>query len=212
MNGIPPHLEFADPVSGPPAMSGNLRALAGELAAPDFGGSPGWTAGLATASTVGALGTLLNRHASEVLCTREWPVIVEAWRLARLGHVRELLELDATWGREIGAAGFAQASFRVGQRQLSKLRGLRHERVIQRYLDAVEAGRAHAWHPVVYGVVLAVYHLPLRQGLLHFATQILAGLVTAAERSHRLPAEECQALLDVTCASLPHRLPPLSPG
>ena len=61
------------------------------------------------------------------------------------------------------------------------MRPLRDDRVVQRYLDAVESGRAFGWHTIMYGLTLAVYSLPLRQGLLFYAQQTLAGLAAAAE-------------------------------
>ena len=51
---------------------------------------------------------------------------------------------------------------------------------MQRYLAAVQAGEAQAWHTLVFGVVLALYSLPLRQGLTHFAQQTLGGFIDAA--------------------------------
>ena len=36
---------------------------------------------------------------------------------------------------------------------------------------AVERGEAHGWHTLVDGVTLAIYSLPLRQGLLGYAQQ-----------------------------------------
>ncbi|MBN8249823.1 MAG: hypothetical protein J0L84_20570 [Verrucomicrobia bacterium] len=188
---------------------GQYQALAEALASPDTEASGACPAVIARATSVPALCEAVHRHAEHVICSREWPVVLQAWRLAREGRVRELLELDAAWGRDVSQDGFPGASVQVGRRQLGKLRGLRHERVIRRYLDAIEAGQARGWHPVVYGVVLAVYHLPLHQGLMHFASRTLASLVSAAERRHRLPASECQALLDAVCSQLSGRLPRL---
>lgn len=188
---------------------GQSQALAEALASPDTEGPGACPEVIARATSVSALCEAVHRHAEHVICSREWPVVLQAWRLAREGRVRELLELDAAWGRDVAQDGFPGASMQVGRRQLGKLRGLRHERVIRRYLDAIEAGHARGWHPVVYGVVLAVYHLPLHQGLMHFASRTLASLVTAAERRHRLPASECQALLDAVCSQLSGRLPRL---
>lgn len=195
----------------PPELSagGQYVALAEVMASPDSETAPHCPAAIAGATSVPALCEAVHRHAEHVICSREWPVVLKAWQLAREGRVRELLELDAAWGRDLAAGDFPGASVHVGRRQLGKLRGLRHERVIRRYLDAIEAGQARGWHPVVYGVVLAVYHLPLHQGLMHFASRTLAGLVSAAERHHRLPASECQALLDAACSQLSGRLPRL---
>lgn len=116
----------------------------------------------------------LIRFRDQVLCGREWPVILKAAELARRGYHRELLELDARFGQDL-PPGLAKASCCVGRRQLSRLRGLRDQRVVRRYLDAIEDGRARGWSPIVYGLVLAVFGIPLRQGLVHYATAVLRG-------------------------------------
>jgi urease accessory protein UreF len=84
----------------------------------------------------------------------------------------------------------------VGQAQLRKLRPLRDERLIQRYLRAVEAGQAHGWHTLVYGVTLAIYSLPLRQGLLGYSHQTTRGFIYAAARPLRLSERTCRAVFD----------------
>jgi len=48
--------------------------------------------------------------------------------------------------------------------------------VVQRYLAAVDDGRAQGWNPIVFGVALASFNLPYRQGLLHYAGALLRGL------------------------------------
>ena len=202
------------PESRPPAgaaVAGDVRGLAEQLAAPELEAPAAWPPSLAAVNSVESLDRFVTHHASEVLRAREWPVVLRAWQLAREGKARELVELDGEWGREVGRSEFAGASFRVGRRQLGKLRSLRHERVIQRYLAAIEEGRARGWHPVVYGVVLAVYNLPLRQGHTHFGTQTLGRLVTAVEQSRRLPAADCQRVLDTACEQLARCLPELPP-
>jgi len=97
---------------------------------------------------------------------------------------------------------FAKASFRVGQAQLKKLRPLRDERLAQRYLRAVEAGQANGWHTLVYGVTLAIYSLPLRQGLLGYSHQTTRGFIYAAARPLRLSERTCRAVFDGLSAGL----------
>ncbi|MBL9175792.1 MAG: hypothetical protein JNL10_19775 [Verrucomicrobiales bacterium] len=193
------------------AVSGDVRGLAEQLTAPDLEAPAAWPPSLAAVNSLESLDRFVTHHADEVLSAREWPVVLRAWQLAREGRARELVELDNEWGREVGRSEFAGASFRVGRRQLGKLRSLRHERVIQKYLTAVEEGRARGWHPVVYGVVLAVYNLPLRQGLTHFGAQTLGRLVTSVEQARRLPTAECQRILDAACERLARGLPELPP-
>lgn len=187
---------------------GEVRALAEQAGAPG-----GALVSLATApgqvDSVPALREFVIAYTRDTLAAREWPVILQAWQFAREGKARELIALDAEWTAQVAGTDFAEASFRVGRRQLNKLRPLRHERVVHRYLAAIEAGEARGWHPLVYGVMLAVFNLPLRQGLVNFAAQTLGGMVTAAERRHRLPERECQELLDNANQELPRALPPL---
>lgn len=118
----------------------------------------------------------LAGYCSEWLVAREWPVVVAAWHHAQRGEARELVALDRAWGQELHRHPWAEASLRVGRRQLNRLAPLRDVRVVQRLLAAVSAGDAAGWHPVVYGVMLSAFSLPLRQGLMHYASQTLAGL------------------------------------
>lgn len=196
--------------AGADVMLGDVRALAAQMGAGGHSLLPA-TPAHAAVNSVPVLREFAARYVRETLAASEWPVILQAWQLAREGRARELIALDQEWTRRNADAAFAEASFRVGRRQLGQLRPLRHERVVLRYLAALEAGEARGWHPVVYGVTLAVFNLPLRQGLVNYGTQTLGGFVDATERAHRLPAAECQALLDEATAQMPALLPPL-PG
>jgi urease accessory protein UreF len=117
--------------------------------------------------------------------------------------VRELIALDCRLASEPILQAFASASRRVGQSQLRKLRPLRDQRVVQRYLHAVESGQADGWHTLVYGLTLAVYSLPLRQGLLGYAHQTTRGFIYSAARMLQLSEHQCRALFDTLCADLP---------
>jgi DNA-binding protein Fis len=157
---------FATPATGDPS------ALVSQLGLP---------AGPDEASTSGIAGMAWNDLAGfrdELVCRLEWPAIIRASELARSGHHRELLELDRNFGREL-PAHLAKASCCVGRSQLARLRALRDQRSIQRYLDAIEGGEAKGWNPVVYGVVLAVFGIPLRQGVMHYATAVLHSRLVA---------------------------------
>jgi urease accessory protein UreF len=135
---------------------------------------------------VASLRTFLNSYRTRILSRVELPAIVAAHGHASRGEVRELIALDAKLATEESLREFAMASCRVGQRQLSKLRGLRGQRVIQKYLAGIEAGEARGWHTLVYGTALAVYSMPLRQGLQHYAAHTTEGFISAAARSLRL--------------------------
>jgi urease accessory protein UreF len=153
-----------------------------------------------------ALESFLSAYLSQILVPLELPAIYQAHHHASHNQARELLACDCELTRRAPPPQFARASQRVGRDQLRRLRPLRDERIIQRYLEAVEQERAQAWHTLVYGVTLAVYSLPVRQGLLTYARQTLAGFIQAAARPLRLSAEECAGLLNQSCAELPAHL------
>ncbi|PYJ06376.1 MAG: hypothetical protein DME25_06820 [Verrucomicrobia bacterium] len=152
---------------------------------------------------VPSLRRFLRNYQAHLLLPLELPAIQCAHGHAARHEVRELVALDQQLAGEPALKDFAPASQRVGQRQLTKLRPLRDQRLVQRYLQAVEAGHAHGWHTLVYGVTLAIYSLPLRQGLLGYAHQTTRGFIYSAARSLRLSERQCRHLFDGLCVDLP---------
>jgi urease accessory protein UreF len=147
-------------------------------------------------------GFLQNYH-ERILCPVELPSIQKAFLHASRSEVRELVALDEQLGREPILKNFAAASRRVGQGQLQKLRPLKDQRQVQRYLAAVDQGQAQGWHTIVFGLTLAVYSLPLRQGLFGYAHQTTRGFIHAAAPSLGLSDAESRSLYDEVCANLP---------
>ena len=145
----------------------------------------------------------LQDYQQRILFPFELPAIESAHGHAMRNETRELVALDRRLGAEHALQQFAGASRRVGQHQLQKLRPLRDQRLVQRYLFAVETGEAHGWHTLVYGVTLAIYSLPLRQGLLGYAHQAMRGFIYSAARSLRLSEHQCRRLFDNVCVGLP---------
>lgn len=150
-----------------------------------------------------ALRDFLHGYRERLLLPQELPAIRAAHQHAATGHVRELVALDQQLASEPALCDFAAASRRVGQAQLQRLRPLRDERIVQRYLLAVENGSAHGWHTLVYGLTLAVYSLPVRQGLLGYAHQTTRGFIHAAARSLNETEADCRALFNELCEPLP---------
>ena len=153
-----------------------------------------------------SLSRFLRRYQSRLLLPLEWPAIQMAHGHVARNELRELIALDAQMALEPLLQPFTSASRRVGQAQLQKLRPLRDQRMVQRYLQAVEAGLAEAWHTLVYGLTLEVYSLPLRQGLLGYAHQTTRGFIYSAARMLQLSERECRSLFDELCAPLPEAL------
>jgi urease accessory protein UreF len=133
----------------------------------------------------------------------ELPAIVAACGHAQRGELRELLAQDQSLAAPLLPTPFAAPSQRMGLLQLARLRPLRDSRIVQRYLTAVESGRAHGWHTVVYGVTLAVFSLPLRQGLLYYAQETLSVLASAAGRSKSLSQVELDEMLSGLLSRVP---------
>jgi len=160
-----------------------------------------------------ALEHRLLTYARETLAREEWPAVLRAWQLAKVGHMRDLVAFDRDWAATARRLGFAEASRAAGRRQLNRLQGLRHERRISRYRAAIEDGRADGWHPLVFGVFLAVYHLPIRQGLIQYGMRSLGLLADAADGTRCIHENPRAVALDRAASILPLLLPPLeAPG
>ena len=143
-----------------------------------------------------ALREFLRAYHERILRPHELPAIQTAYQHISRNEVRELIAFDLQLAAEPALKNFAAASQRIGREQLQKLRPLRDERVVQRYLAAVESGQAHGWHTLVYGMTLVLYSLPLRQGLLGYAQQTTRGFIQAAARGLQLQESECRELFD----------------
>jgi len=150
-----------------------------------------------------SLRNFLRGYHSRILLPIELPAIQAAHGHVTERGARELIVLDHQLDEQPILQTFAGASQRVGQSQLQKLRPLRDERVVQRYLNAVESGQAHGWHTLVYGLTLAVYSLPLRQGLLGYAHSTTRGFIYSAARMLKLSERQCRDLFDELCVDLP---------
>jgi urease accessory protein UreF len=153
-------------------------------------------------TNLAALREFLRAYHERILLPHELPAIRTAFHHITRNEVRELIAFDQKLANEPMLRDFASASERIGRAQLQKLRPLRDERVVQRYLAAVESGQAHGWHTLVYGMTLVLYSLPLRQGLLGYAQQTTRGFIHAAAKSMGLKESACRELFDEICAGL----------
>jgi urease accessory protein UreF len=150
-----------------------------------------------------ALRDFLKNYHARILWPLELPAIQRACLHAGRNELRELVTLDQQLAAEPILKNFAPASRRVGQAGLQRLRPLRDQRIVQRYLAAVDQGQAHGWHTLVYGLTLAVYSLPLRQGLFGYAHQTTRGFIHSAARSLKLSDADSRALFEELSAPLP---------
>lgn len=154
-------------------------------------------------TSITALREFLRAYHERILLPHELPAIRTAYTHISRNEVRELIAFDQQLTAEPTLQTFAAASQRIGREQLQRLRPLRDERVVQRYLAVVESGQAHGWHTLVYGMTLVLYSLPLRQGLLGYAHQTTRGFIHAAARARGWKESECAALFAEFCTNLP---------
>lgn len=160
---------------------------------------------------VETLNQFLRVYQSRILLPFELPAIQAAHTHAMSNQLRELVAMDRELAPPDLLRAFTVASQRVGCSQLQKLRPLRDDRFVQRYLQAVEEGQAHGWHTLVYGVTLAVYSLPLRQGLIAYAHQTTRSFIYSAARTLQLSERACRAIFEDTNAGLPEAVNGLIP-
>lgn len=113
----------------------------------------------------------------------ELPAIVTASEFASRNALHDLYLLDKQLGSEPHFKMFEQASLALGRNQLRKLRGMRDVRLLSRYRSSVLEGDAHGWHMLVYGIVLHLFSIPIRQGLAKYQTQVLLGFAQSACQS-----------------------------
>jgi urease accessory protein UreF len=203
--------------AGAADLAGNLAPLLEHLGSPEgLAETSATTAllGCPPIESLSALRTFLDVYRAQRLVPVELPTIFCAWQYASRGETRELLALDRQLAAAPAPRPFAQASRQAGREQLRRLRPLRDQKLVQRYLAAIEAGEADGWHTLVFGVTLAVYSLPPRQGLIAYARQTLAGFAHGAATRLKLSETDLASAVDTVCAELPvavNRLVDISP-
>jgi urease accessory protein UreF len=143
------------------------------------------TASIAQVPPVESLASLrqfLQKYKATFLFPIELPAIHQAFVHIDRYEVRELIVWERGLVDQVVSQELAAASRRVGRNQLRRLRHSRDQRLVQRYIQAVEKGEAYGWHTVVYALVLHLFSLPIRQGLASYAHQTLRGFVESASR------------------------------
>lgn len=193
--------------------SGEVRGLLQQLGCPvsDFSIADNFPDSVGIHSSV-QLVEFLQKYESRILVPIELPAIFKAYQHAIHNECRELVALD----RELSAAPalerFASASQHIGRLHLKRLRPLRDDKVVQRYLRAIEAGEAQGWHTLVYGLTLAVFSLPLRQGLGAYAWQTVNGFIQASGSRLPLSDEAARNAAENWCAIAKLKIESLLPS
>jgi len=163
--------------------------------------------GMGPLTSAAELAITLERYRTTLLEPIELPALTNARRLASRGRTKELIALDQNFpGHHPEWLPLAAGSTRFGCDTLARLRPLRDERVVQRMLEAVQAGQTPGHHPIVFGLTMAIYAIPERQGLADYAQGALAAVIASAAGKLKLTQEDRAALLAPSQAHLPQAI------
>ncbi len=195
------------------ALAGDFAPLSSALGSPDLIAPLADLAQLLDEKrpkSAAAIRGFLTKYRDQLLAAVELPAIQAAYELAAQGKGAELIQLDRDLARRFGTSTFAEASKHTGRTQLRRLRPLR-DRNLQRYLAAVDEGKASGWHVVVFGLLLSLFSLPLRQGIAHYAQKTqqtvldsaAVGVPMSPADRDRLAAEAAEHLVETLKRLLP---------
>lgn len=192
------------------AFLGDMERLTGQLglARADWGALGGGALELPGSSVQDAssLVSFLSRYRATLLVPVELPTIIKASQFVERGATEELLTLDQGLDKCAELIPFSEASRWVGQCHARSMRGMRDNRTVWRYCDAVRVGTAFGWHPLVYGVVLGAFAVPLHQGLANYCEELIGGFIGAATDRLSLRPEQVAEVRALTLKGLEHEL------
>lgn len=157
-------------------------------------------------SDAAGLRDFLVQYRDRVLLPVELPAVRTAFFHTCRYEVRELIAVDECMGVRAELEPFAFASQAVGRAFLRRLRPLRDLRLLRRYESAVLRGQAYGWHTLVYGVVLAIYSLPLRQGLVGYVNQTMEGFLQTGAARLGLREREIQPIREALLDCMPREI------
>jgi len=213
MEAIKPHLDIArvEAIRWLGDWHPLVRQIApGEgVARPQSGGS------LPLASTLvspAAVHAFLLDYKLTVLLPHELPVVRQACEHTLRNEVNELLALDRALACKPWFKPFEQDSRLAGRLHLERLKPLRDQRGVRRYLSAVEQNQGNGWHLVVAGVALGLYSLPLRQGMMDYALHTFWNAVGQTAGQLGMTSAEAAQMVNELSADLPARIQSMFPA
>jgi urease accessory protein len=140
----------------------------------------------------------LQQHLWPMLVNFELPVVRFAREAARRGDEPGWIELDACVDAAKTARELREASRATGRRRLQALCDTGFSSALAALARAVEEGRAHGHHAVVYGVGLAA--LPQQAVLTSWAFQSLSAVCLSSPKLLRLGHDSAQRVLTAALA------------
>jgi len=137
-----------------------------------------------------SLRRFLVEYRKHLLVPIELPTIIDASLMVERGEFRELMGLDQRLSRTPEMRVFSESSRWIGQCHARTMRGMKDHRTVWRYCDAIRKKKAFGWHTVVYGVVLAAFSIPIRQGIVNYCEQVINGFADSAATRLDLGVED----------------------
>ena len=163
--------------------------------------------GMGPLTSADELAVALELYRTTLLEPIELPTLTKAQRLASRGRTKELVALDQNFlGNHPEWLPLSAGSTRFGRDTLARLHPLRDERVVQRMLKAVQAGKIPGHHLIVFGLTMAVYSIPARQGLADYAQFALNALITTKAGKLRLTQDDRDTLFSHSQSRLPEAI------
>jgi len=135
----------------------------------------------------------LRQHLWPMLVYFELPAIRFARQAALKGDLNDLIELDGCVDASKTARELREASRATGRRRLHAFCETGLSPILTAFVRAVEQGRAHAHHTVVYGLGLA--GLPQQVVLASWAFQSLSSVCLSSPKLLRIGQDAAQRVL-----------------
>jgi urease accessory protein len=147
----------------------------------------------------------LDHHLWPMLIHFELPVVRFAQEAAQKGDETALIALDACVDATKTARELREASRAIGRRRLQAFCDTGASPILTAFARAVEEGRSHAHHTVVYGTGLAA--LPRQALLTSWAFQSLSAVCLSAPKLLRIGQNAAQRVLTASLSRLEEKVP-----
>ena len=156
--------------------------------------------------------SFLEEYKETVLLPFELPAVKQSGEHTLGNRMKELVALDASMADAPWLKSYAADSRASGRLHLERLKPLRDQRGLRRYIAAVDQGDAHGWHFLVAGAALALYALPMRQGLMDYALHTFWNVVGQASAQGLVDGGSAGHLVNHLASDLPDRIQSLFPA
>lgn len=129
----------------------------------------------------------LDWYTENLFIPIEAPSIIQAAEHLHYYRPRELIALDAQLSNNPILKQYCNTSRVLTLQQLRRLSPMRDQKIVRIYQTAIENHQANGWHFLIYGIVLGLFYIPYRQGLIAYAKHTYNYFSIAARDRIKLP-------------------------